>query len=221
MAQFGHPPLRRFGAPVVRVLGLPLGGIAMWALRLTSRRVGVAVVYHSVAAESGDSRTELVAPHGAALFEAEMRHLARKYRVVAARVLPDAVAARRRGERFPAAVTFDDDLVSHVDLALPALRRTGITATFFLSGASLDRPFAFWWERLQRLVDADETRLPALFAAAGVSAPAAVTKNSIHELGRLVEDLQPDDRDAFAESLRGAGDPPDAGIRTDGRASSR
>ena len=61
--------------------------------------------------------------------------------------------ARRRGERFPLALTFDDDLPTHVQTALPALLVAGAPATFFLCGASLERPYAFWWERLQRAVD--------------------------------------------------------------------
>jgi peptidoglycan/xylan/chitin deacetylase (PgdA/CDA1 family) len=33
---------------------------------------------------------------------------------------------------------------------MPVLERHVAPATFFLNGASLERPFAFWWERLQR-----------------------------------------------------------------------
>ncbi|MDP9227052.1 MAG: hypothetical protein M3P18_25045 [Actinomycetota bacterium] len=87
-------------------------------LRLSARRAGIALVYHGVALRTGDTNLELVAPHGVDIFEAEMRHLARTYRVVSAAELLDAVARRRRGERFPIAVTFDDDLASHVSLAL-------------------------------------------------------------------------------------------------------
>ena len=64
-----------------------------------------------------------------------------------------AIRSRRRGERFPVAITFDDDLPEHVHEALPALRAAGVKATFFLNGASLDAPHAFWWEDLQRAVD--------------------------------------------------------------------
>ena len=51
------------------------------------------------------------------------------------------------------AITFDDDLRSHVDFAAPLLARVGATATFFLSGSSLDDPNRFWWERLQEAFD--------------------------------------------------------------------
>ena len=207
--------LKRVVAPIVRTVGLPLGTVATWALRLTARRAGVAVVYHGLAAESGNPRSELVAPHGAALFEAEMRHLARRYRVVDATELPQAVAERRRGEPFPVAVTLDDDLSSHVEHALHALHRTGVTATFFLTGASLDGPTSFWWERLQRVIDADRSRVQALLAEFGAPTSATGRPSSISELARHVENLGPEARDAFAESLPDVSDPIDAGLRAD------
>jgi peptidoglycan/xylan/chitin deacetylase (PgdA/CDA1 family) len=207
--------LKRLAAPIVRAVGLPLGTVAMWALRFTARRAGVALVYHGMAPQSGDPRREFVAPHGAALFEAELRHLARRYRVVKASELPRAVAERRRGERFPVAVTLDDDLRSHVEHALPALRRTGVTATFFLTGATLAGPVSFWWERLQRVIDADRSRLQALLVEAGATTTPNDRPVSIQELARHIETLDPEARDAFAASLP-AGDPSDDGLRADG-----
>ena len=64
----------------------------------------------------------------------------RVVRIVRAEDLPAMVAARRRWHRFPVAITFDDDLASHVRLALPALTRLGVQATFFLTGATLEGP---------------------------------------------------------------------------------
>jgi peptidoglycan/xylan/chitin deacetylase (PgdA/CDA1 family) len=209
--------VRRLARPVLRALGVPLAALAARLLRLSARRTGVALVYHSLALQGGDPEVELVAPHQANLFEAEMRHLASTYRVVPAAELPHAVAARRRGERFPAAVTFDDDVASHADLALPILQRTGVHGTFFLTGTSLHNPFSFWWERLQRAVDSDERQLAELFVAIGAEPLPAGKRSGLHALGRLVERLEPDAREAFADSLRDTeGDPADAGLRADG-----
>src|SRR5207248_5880950 len=116
---------------------------------------------------------------------------------------------------FPIAVTFDDDLASHLQLALPILRRTGVQATFFLTGATLRGPFSFWWERLQRAVDADEQGIPQLFAAAGAKPPVAATRSSVHALGRIVEGLDPNSREVFAESLPAPEDP-ETGLSADG-----
>jgi peptidoglycan/xylan/chitin deacetylase (PgdA/CDA1 family) len=175
------------------------------------------LVYHGLALRTGEPDLELVAPHGAPLFEAQMSHLARLYRLVDAAELPHAVAQRRRGERFPAAVTFDDDLASHVSLALPILRRTGVHATFFLTGATLKGPFAFWWQRLQQTIDANPERLADLFAAVGAAPHTGAHGSALHDLGRLVEELEPAARVAFVEQLSEAsGDPAEAGLPADG-----
>jgi peptidoglycan/xylan/chitin deacetylase (PgdA/CDA1 family) len=166
-------------------------------------------MYHGVLPHSGDPDHELVPAHSARLFERQLHHLRRRYRLVPAANLLEEVARRRRGERFPAAITFDDDLACHATVALPILRRVGAPATFFLSGASLDAPFAFWWERLDRAV------------ASGVGDPHALVgapSGSVLEVGLFVEELAPADRDAVAERLGQAvgPDPPESGIRRDG-----
>lgn len=182
------------------------------ALRFSSRRVGIVLVYHGVA-EDADPVSTLVPPHPARLFEAQLEHLRKRYRVVPAEDLLEEVTRRRRGEPFPAAVTFDDDLVSHVDRALPILLRLGIHATFFLTGASLDAPFAFWWERLERAHAQGQVDLPAL-----VGAPSGAGRDTIENLGRTIEELEPRDRAEVADRLgRHLGpDPDSAGLRAGG-----
>src|SRR4051812_31810960 len=140
------------------------------AVRLSARRVGVAVVFHRVGDPPDDPHGRPPRAGGTALFEARVRALARRHRLVRASELPAAVAARRRGGRVPAALTFDDDLRCHLDVAAPVLRRRGAPATFFLTGAGR----AFWWERVDRALSAglalDDPRLPATtggVAAAG------------------------------------------------------
>jgi peptidoglycan/xylan/chitin deacetylase (PgdA/CDA1 family) len=93
------------------------------------------------------------------------------------------------------------------------MRAAGATGTFFLSGASLERPFAFWYERLQRARDEGVPGLSAIVAGRdGVTQP-----SGIHELGLLVEQMSPDDRDAVARRLGDAlgPDPPDSGLRAE------
>jgi peptidoglycan/xylan/chitin deacetylase (PgdA/CDA1 family) len=137
---------------LVRLLGTPIGGLAVCLLRLSRRRVGVVLVYHGIEEASGDPAREISPSHGVEVVERQLRHLARWFRVVDAAGMLEAIALRRRGGRFPVAITFDDDLRSHVERALPLLERAGLTATFFLCGASLDRPHEFWWERMQRAI---------------------------------------------------------------------
>jgi peptidoglycan/xylan/chitin deacetylase (PgdA/CDA1 family) len=191
-----------------RTLGVPIAAVTIRLFRLSARKVGVAVMYHSVADESGDPHRELVPAHGADVFERQVSHLWRHYRLVPAGALHDAIRMRRRGERFPAAITFDDDLDCHATVALPILRRLGAPATFFLSGASLDAPHAFWWERLDRAV------------ALGVGDPHTLVgapPGNLREVGLFVEELDPEERDAVAGRLGQAvgPDPPESGIRRD------
>jgi peptidoglycan/xylan/chitin deacetylase (PgdA/CDA1 family) len=195
----------------MRALGVPLASAVERLARLSGRRVGLALMYHGIAAEQGDPERELVPALGAELFSAHLRHLAGRYRVVLASELLEAAATRRRGERFPVAITFDDDDRAHVTTALPLLREAGVSATFFLTGASLDGPARFWFERLQAGMDdrpADvRSLLPDSLAAA----------SSIHEISEGVQRLPEAERDAFTarlESLLGS-DSPGQGLRAD------
>jgi peptidoglycan/xylan/chitin deacetylase (PgdA/CDA1 family) len=201
--------LKRAARPLVRTAGEPFAAVAERALRATGLRAGVAVAYHSLAERTGDPATELVPPHAVSLYAAQLRHLADRYAVVPAAALPDAVRTRRRGERFPVAITFDDDLASHAAAALPVLTRLELTATFFVSGASLEAPFSFWWERLQRAVGAGA---PVADPSGSV---AVVEPTSIRVIGRAVEALPAQERERWAEELAVAAgpDPPDAGMR--------
>jgi peptidoglycan/xylan/chitin deacetylase (PgdA/CDA1 family) len=204
-----HPPLaKRLVRPVARVAGVPLGVAFVLLLRLTGRKAGVALMYHSVDRRAGDPERELVPPHELGLFEDQLRHVVRHYEVVPADRLLEAVSSRRRGRRFPVAITFDDDLASHATHAAPLLRSLGAPATFFLSGASLDRPFSFHFERLQRAWD---RRVPGL-APLVTGSPAP---RSLHALGQAMVEMSPDDRDRAAERLVAAAgpDPGEAGMR--------
>jgi peptidoglycan/xylan/chitin deacetylase (PgdA/CDA1 family) len=170
--------------------------------RLTTARKGVVLVYHRLADVEGDPARELVPAVAEARFERQLRHIARFYRTVPAAAIQRAVAARRRGERFPIAVTFDDDLGSHVDMAAPMLLRSGVPATFFLCGASLDGPSSFWWERLQRVADAGRLgELGGELVARRVSQlPAPASR--LHQIAVAVETMPKPARDAVAEALR-------------------
>lgn len=147
-------------------------------------------MYHDIGDRDGDPSRELVPPISRARFARQLAHLRRHYRLVELSDLPTAVAARRRGEPFPVALTFDDDLGHHVTHALPELRNAEAPATFFLCGSFLaGEPEDYWWQRLQRAVDggADVARLLGL--------------GPIRELGRTMEALAPERRDAVADEL--------------------
>ncbi len=172
--------------------------------------MGVALVYHRVGDPAGDPDRELVPRRGTAQFEAELRHLRRCSRAVPAWQLLDAAAGRRRGERFPVAITFDDDVSCHAEVAMPILARNGMPATFFVGGVSLAAPFVFWWESLQQAFDEGRQR-------EAVAVVQAEGSSGIHELGRRIQDMRPGERDRVSARLRELAAPDERNALTAGQ----
>ena len=177
-------------------------------------KAGLALLYHRIEPRSGDSAAEFSAPLSCAAFAAQLDHLRRHYRVVRAAELLDAVRSRSHGDPFPVAITFDDDSPTHRRWALPALRRLGLTATFFLNGASLDAPRTWWWDRLQAGLDRglrwNQLLPPAVLRDASASgAPTVAT------VSEAVQRVTPLERKALYDRLGPlvGPDPHDAGTR--------
>jgi peptidoglycan/xylan/chitin deacetylase (PgdA/CDA1 family) len=192
-----------------------LAVVVGWFARLSSSRSGVVIVYHRVGgAVSGDEDVEILPAVADAVFERQLRHLRRRFLVVPAAEILDAARARRRGQRFPVAITFDDDLAEHVRAALPALRRAGLTATFFLTGASLDEPHSFWWENLQRAID-DELIAPDRLPHVDAGAALERSPRAILDLAGAIVKLPREQRDEVAAVLQEVAGPSaaDDGLR--------
>lgn len=214
-------PVRRLGGALPGTLADRLRETLAVALltraRLSARRVGAALVYHRIGDRQQPRDDHLVAALGARLFEAQLAHLARHYRPVPASGLLDAVRARRRGERIPVAITFDDDLRSHLTHATPILERRGIPATFFVSGASREGPAAFWWERLQAVFDrglvAEEELVQILDLPGSVLRRPEPTP--IRRIAAAVQEMPREDRARASQRLLEllGSDPSDVGLR--------
>jgi peptidoglycan/xylan/chitin deacetylase (PgdA/CDA1 family) len=157
------------------------------------RRGGAVLLYHRIAPSAGDPSTELVPAVSVSTFRRQMRWLRLFFRAVPARTLPAAITDRRVWQRFPIAVTFDDENPEHVEWALPILRETQVGATFFLTGLCLDGPQATWWELLQGAVDAD---LPLDRLLGG---------GDIHSRAERVKLMQPQQRDGLVRALERMG----------------
>lgn len=110
------------------------------------------VTYHRVAEPE---RTPLLNPRlvsaTPAVFEAHVRHLAQRYRVVS---LPEVLDASRRRVPLPrraVLVTFDDAYGDFLDAAWPILEAHRLPATMFVPTAYPGSPErSFWWDRLHR-----------------------------------------------------------------------
>lgn len=180
---------------------------ALARLRRSGRRVGLALVYHRVAERAGNPALELNPAVAADAFARQMRFVARMFLPVHASALPSSVAARRRGDPIPLAVTFDDDFPEHALVVAPVLQRHGVPATFFLCGSFLGGTRWFWWEDLQAAVDAGTLGLDDV---PGAAEALARRPRAIHAVAKAVEELAPDDRARVAGLLadRAAGHRP-------------
>jgi peptidoglycan/xylan/chitin deacetylase (PgdA/CDA1 family) len=166
-----------------------LAGVIVRLQRLRGPGTGMAVVYHRLAETAGDARRELLPAISVRHFGAQVDLLAQHYDIVSAAELPAAARNRARGARLPLAITFDDDDPSHVDWAAPALRERGLPATFFLCGASLDVPRAFWWEHLQTLFDRGLPTPPGL-------------PSDLFAAANAIVNMTPDERDRVDAEMR-------------------
>jgi peptidoglycan/xylan/chitin deacetylase (PgdA/CDA1 family)/SAM-dependent methyltransferase len=165
-------------------------------LRLSAARVGAAFVYHRIGDPPGDPTRELVPALGSDLFSRQVRYLRRRYALVPASDLRPAILSRRRGQRIPVALTFDDDLPEHITAALPLLQDLRAPASFFLCGASLDGPSTFWWERLEAVTRHGQypETLPETLAL-------GASESSIHETALRIQRLPRHERERVGEHL--------------------
>jgi peptidoglycan/xylan/chitin deacetylase (PgdA/CDA1 family) len=114
-----------------------------------ARGVRLVLVYHRVA-EYERSAYDVVPTVPVDLFRQQLD----AFGELAELVTIDAVVGERADPDRPLqlALTFDDDLATHVANVLPVLRGLGLHATFFLSGRALHGLGGYWFERLEALV---------------------------------------------------------------------
>ena len=94
---------------LMHALGVPAAAAVERLARLSGRRVGLALMYHGIV-QLGDPEWVLAPAFDARLFADQLRHLSRR----APGSYPPPGCRRRsptrqRGQRFPVAITFDDD----------------------------------------------------------------------------------------------------------------
>ena len=183
-------------------------------LRCSGRRAGVALLYHGIDDRPEHPRDVLVPRVRSRLFEEHVEHLRRRYEVVTASELPAAVARRRRGRRFPVAITFDDEHHRNRSVAAPTLERAGLRATFYLTGFSMSEPRRFWWERLQAAYD-EELVDESLLSSMPAPVARAARTGSIRDTGDAVTQLPPAQRLMVWRALgeRVGPDPEESGMR--------
>jgi peptidoglycan/xylan/chitin deacetylase (PgdA/CDA1 family) len=138
------------------------------AVRALARVRGhrLVLVYHRLG-PSAPNGCEVVPSVPVDLFRAQLQAVGELYDLVTLDEIlledrsPRLAVSRER--RAAVALTFDDDLPSHAEHALPVLRELGVPATFFLSGRALHGLGAYWFQQLEALLIAyGERRAAAL-----------------------------------------------------------
>lgn len=86
----------------------------------------------------------------AAALERQLRWLKRHFQVVPLRNLVSAAADSQGGVERKVALTFDDGLRSHVEVAYPILHRLALPATFFVCPGLVDRGRWLWTDEMHR-----------------------------------------------------------------------
>lgn len=170
--------------------------------RRSRRPSGLILMYHGVAETSGDPDRWVVAPLGVQVLREQLQHLRRRYEVVSLQHLPELVAARQPRGRIPVALTFDDDLASHLRYVAPVLSELELPATFFLTGASLDEPHAFYWQDLEDLYARGGAHWQQVRREVDRRWPHTDSEISLQMVELTMSTMPPDDRDLLADRLR-------------------
>lgn len=145
---------RRSGSGPARLLARralrarPVGDAVRTVAGLGER--ALVLVYHRIVAHA-PSASAIVPTVASNVFRRHVAALAEVGEIVPLESLVGGIGRHAR-PRF--ALTFDDDHLSHVEHTLPILRSLGAPATFFLSGRALHGLGPYWFEVLEREIDA-------------------------------------------------------------------
>jgi peptidoglycan/xylan/chitin deacetylase (PgdA/CDA1 family) len=122
--------------------------------RLARQRVrGLVLRYHAITPD--DAEVDYAAPDVCLPLDAfalQMAFVRRAYSVVSLDELAAALAAGRALPPRALAITFDDGYADNHRLALPVLRRLGLTATVYVSTGPLDGGPPLWMAAVRALV---------------------------------------------------------------------
>jgi len=154
----------------LRVVRSPMINRALRALAHV-RGHRLVLIYHRIG-HPAPPRAEVVPSVPVEVFRAQLQALGEFVDLVTLdEILGNGCRPPENGDRRPAvAVTFDDDLPSHVGYALPVLRELNVRAGFFLSGRALHGLGAYWFQQLEALLIAHgAARTAALLGLPGAA----------------------------------------------------
>lgn len=175
-----------------------LGGrAANWLARVPPWRGALVLAYHRIANAAGEVTFDPgVFSATAAGLDAQLEFLTKHFEVVSPAALerdPDSPGRR-------VVLTFDDGYQDNHELALPLLRRHGVTAAFFLATGFIDEPRVPWWDELAWI--AKTSRRTHIEAGAWLDRDLPLTDDRSAagaELARVFKSLETEETDAFLD----------------------
>ena len=179
----------------------------MAALRNTRGSTVRVLAYHRILPRTDEdafpSDLELVSAWSEE-FEWQMRHVASRYDVMAARDLVDCLDSGRSVPRRALVVTFDDGFVDNHAHAFPVLRGLSLPATLFVSTAYVDSGRRFWFEAIASMVcntRRDRCAPPTMPEPLSIGRQMGERRRAITALLRHAKSLCNADRLAFVDAL--------------------
>lgn len=136
--------LKPFASQVLRAAPVRRMAAAVAAIRGR----GMVLVFHRISRD-GEPAGGVVPSVPQAVFRRQLEQILEVGDIVPLRAMLAGVSVHSRPQF---ALTFDDDYISHYEVALPILRDRALTATFFLGGRSLHGLGPLWFEVLDGLV---------------------------------------------------------------------
>jgi peptidoglycan/xylan/chitin deacetylase (PgdA/CDA1 family) len=113
----------------------------------------------------------VVPPEKRGFFRKAVEFLARNFHVVPLDQIVETIEGQTsNGKRGLVAITFDDGLRNHSEVAYPILKELKVPAIFYICPELVDHPGSIWtWELHSRLERLSERERQPFFKAAGVS----------------------------------------------------
>jgi peptidoglycan/xylan/chitin deacetylase (PgdA/CDA1 family) len=132
-----------------------------------------------------------------------LRILSKRYNFVSLDDAVDMLQGRRPVQPYSLVLTFDDGYRNNLTHALPILRRYNATATFFIPTGFLDKPRAFWFDRLDYAlqhadVNGREVKIGSFTMTLDSSSREAL-QESYKRLRRTAKDLEMSDLEFLRE----------------------
>jgi peptidoglycan/xylan/chitin deacetylase (PgdA/CDA1 family) len=183
--------VRSAGMTVLRRLRAAAGGTA------------VVLTYHRIADDDCDLAGTAVSP---GRFAEQIAAFAGTYELLSAGDLMRRLEARSPLPRRGLCITIDDGYADTLGAALPVLSRHAVPATVFVCSGYLDGTREFWWDELERLVNAGlgaQRRATVRVGDTSVTAgPTADGASLFARLSALIEPLSPVEREDVLSQLR-------------------